>query len=148
MLVLEQLCDAGMKIKKSKCTITASEVDLLGYVVNSECIRAQEEKVAAIKRLQPPRSIKEIRSFLGVTGYYRTCIPQYAQENATTLRSPIFDRIIISVTKYDYFCKPIAITLNIILYEFNVSRVYGHTINLLPSEYINSETMSPILIFV
>ena len=60
------------------------------------------------------------------------------------------DRITISVTKYDYFCKPITITLNIILYEFIVSRLglYGHTINILPSEYINSETMSPILIFV
>ena len=42
--------------------------------------------------------------------------------------------------------RPIAITLNIILYEF--SGVYGHTINLLPSEYVNSETMSPIIIFV
>ena len=62
--------------------------------------------------------------------------------------SHIFDRIIISVTKYDFFCKPIAITLNIILYEFIVSRVYGHTINLLPGEYINSETLSPIIIFV
>ena len=47
-----------------------------------------------------------------------------------------------------YFCKPIAITLNVILYEFIVSRVYGHTISLYPSEYINSETMSHIIIFV
>ena len=46
--------------------------------------------------------------------------------------------------------NPIAITLNIILYEFNVSRVglNGHTINLLPSEYINWEIMSLIIIFV
>ena len=48
----------------------------------------------------------------------------------------------------NYFCKPIAITLDIILYEFIVSRVYGHTISLYPSEYINSETMSHIIIFV
>ena len=46
----------------------------------------------------------------------------------------------------NYFCKPIAITLNIILYEFIVSGVYGHTIiiSLYPREYINSETMSHI----
>ena len=50
----------------------------------------------------------------------------------------------------NYFCKPIVITLNIILYEFIVSRVYGHTISIYPSEYINSEIMShrPIIIFV
>ena len=48
----------------------------------------------------------------------------------------------------NYFCKPIAITLNITLYEFIVSRVYGYTISLYPSEYINSETMSHIIIFV
>ena len=48
----------------------------------------------------------------------------------------------------NYFCKPIAITLNIILYEFIVSRVYGHTISLYPCEYINSETTSHIIIFV
>ena len=47
----------------------------------------------------------------------------------------------------NYFCKPIAITLNTILYEFIVSRVYRHTICIYPSEYINSETMSHIIIF-
>ena len=78
-LVLDRLREAGMKIKKSKCTIAAHEVSLLGYVVNSEGIRAQEEKIAAIKQLQAPRSVKEIRSFLGMTGYYRTSIPQYAK---------------------------------------------------------------------
>ena len=52
------------------------------------------------------------------------------QENAAYLRSHIFDRISISVPKYNYFGKPISITLNIILYEFIESRVYGHTIKL------------------
>ena len=45
----------------------------------SEGIRAQEKKVAAIKQLQPPRSIKKICSFLEMTGYYHICIPQCAQ---------------------------------------------------------------------
>ena len=52
------------------------------------------------------------------------------QENAALLRSHIFDRIIISVPKYNYFGKPISITLNIILYEFIESIVYGHNIKL------------------
>ena len=45
--------------------------------------------------------------------------------------------------KIKLFCKPIAITLNIMLYKFIVSRVYG--IISAYSEYINGETMSPII---
>ena len=48
-------------------------------------------------------------------------------------------------SKIQLFCKHIEITLNIILYEFIVSR---HTIKLQPREYINWETMSPLIIFV
>ena len=42
----------------------------------------------------------------------------------------MFDRIIISVPKYNFFGKPISITLNVILYEFIESRVYGHDMKL------------------
>ena len=77
--VLECLRDAGLKIKASKCAIAAPEVELLGYVVGEDGIKPQESKVTAIKRLQPPQSRKEIRSFLGMTGYYRNCIPDYAK---------------------------------------------------------------------
>ena len=54
----------------------------------------------------------------------------------------------IAVSFKDYFCKPMPFTLNIILYKFNVSRVYVHTISQYHSEYINSGTISHIIIFV
>ena len=78
-LVLERLKNAGLRIKTSKCTIAAPEVELLGYTVSEKGIRAQSSKISAIKQLDVPTTVREIRSFLGMTGYYRNCIPQYAK---------------------------------------------------------------------
>ena len=64
--------DAGLTIKTSKCTIAASEVELLGYTVNASGVRVQESKLDVIKNLSVPTCVKDIRSFLRMTGYYST----------------------------------------------------------------------------
>ena len=77
--VLQKLKEAGLKVKPSKCAIAQAEVELLGYVVNDQGIRPQLKKIEAIQKLARPKSVKEVRSFLGMTGYYRQCIPDYAK---------------------------------------------------------------------
>lgn len=76
--VLERFRQAGLQLKPSKCHFGLPELDLLGYVVSAKGIRPQPKKIEAIKNLDHPTDVKGVRSFLGVVGYYRQCIPGFA----------------------------------------------------------------------
>ena len=69
--VLQKMEGAGLKVNPSKCAIAQAEVELLGYVVNDQGIRPQLKKIETIQKLARPKPVKEVRSFLGMTGYYR-----------------------------------------------------------------------------
>lgn len=70
---------ANMKIQLDKSEFLKREIEFLGYVVSREGIGANPKKVQAIIDLPPPRNLKELRSFLGMTGYYRRFIRDYAK---------------------------------------------------------------------
>ena len=55
----------------------------LGHVVGSGEVQPEQEKVEAVKCYPTPRSKKQVRAFLGLTGYYRKFIPAYADLAAT-----------------------------------------------------------------
>ena len=76
--VLERLRRAGLRTKPSKCHIGQEEVRLLGYVINADGIKSDPEKTRAIANMRPPQDVKEVRSFLGTTGYYRQTIAKVA----------------------------------------------------------------------
>ena len=80
---LSQVFDAlegnGLKLKASKCTFSASSVELLGYVVSADGIKCNPGKTEAIANLPTPRNVKDVRSFLGMAGYYKQCVPQFAK---------------------------------------------------------------------
>ena len=82
--VLQTLADAGLTLKDSKCHWAQTKIDLLGYVVSAQGVSAQSSKTSAIKALAPPNDVSELRRFLGMTGYYRQLIPEYARK-ATAL---------------------------------------------------------------
>ena len=77
--VFETLQQAGLTVKLSKCEFSQPEVKLLGYIVSGQGIRSDPEKARAISEMAPPTDVKGVRSFLGMTGYYRQCIPNYAE---------------------------------------------------------------------
>ena len=77
--VFERLAQAGLKLKMSKCDFAKPEVKLLGYLVNKDGIKTNPAKISAIEKLQPPTNVREIRSFLGISGYYRQCLEGYAR---------------------------------------------------------------------
>ena len=68
-----------LTIKLSKCNFGQKEVKLLGFIVSGQGIRSDPEKVSAIQDMAPPEDARAVRAFLGVTGYYRQCIPDYAR---------------------------------------------------------------------
>ena len=53
---------------------------MLGHRIRPGCIGPDPEKVTAIARLLPPRNIRELSAFLGLVGFYRKFIPQFAKK--------------------------------------------------------------------
>jgi hypothetical protein len=78
-LVFARLRQYGLSLKRSKCRFAAPVVELLGFVISAQGISVNPEKVAAIASLPPPTSVKEVRGFLGMTGYYRQTVNHYAE---------------------------------------------------------------------
>ena len=76
--VLETLKQANLTAKPSKCSFGQSKVNYLGYVVGEGIIEPQKTKVEAVANKTQPKTKKDVKSFLGLTGYYRKFVPNYA----------------------------------------------------------------------
>ena len=77
--VFSRLQEHNLKLKPSKCEFLKSEITYLGHIVSQEGIRTDPEKTEAIKSWPIPRTVKDVRAFLGFTGYYRRFIRNYAR---------------------------------------------------------------------
>jgi hypothetical protein len=75
--VLDLLVHDNWKIKLSKCSYATNQVTYLGHVVNSQGIVTDPTKIQAIAQWPVPSSLKELRSFLGLAGYYRKFIRHF-----------------------------------------------------------------------
>src|SRR3954464_12919967 len=78
-LVLEKLREHQLYAKFSKCEFWLKEVGFLGHVVSGEGIAVDPSKVEAVTQWQTPTSVGEIRSFLGLAGYYRRFIENFSK---------------------------------------------------------------------
>nr|CAI5868931.1 unnamed protein product [Callosobruchus analis] len=76
--VFQKLKGAGLKIQIDKCEFLCKSVEFLGHVVTPEGIRPNPKKIEAIKKFPIPKTAKEIKSFLGLIGYYRKFINNFA----------------------------------------------------------------------
>ena len=65
-----------MKLNPVKCTFGATSEKLLGFVVNKKGIEIDPDKVRAIQDLPPPRTQREVRSFMGRLNYIARFISQ------------------------------------------------------------------------
>ena len=69
--VLQTLREKKLYAKLSKCDFRLKEVSFLGHIVSAEGIRVDPRKIEAVVNWKPPRNVIEVRSFLGLAGYYR-----------------------------------------------------------------------------
>jgi len=67
-----------MKISLEKSTFFKRETSFLGYIVSYNVIKTDPEKIDAIIKYPLPKNIRELRSFLGLTVYYRKFVLNYA----------------------------------------------------------------------
>ena len=77
--VFSRLKQHGLKLKPSECEFFKSSVRYLGHVVSEQGVQTDPDKIEALASWPEPSSIKELRSFLGFTGYYRRFIKDYAR---------------------------------------------------------------------
>ena len=77
-LVLERFRDHNLTLKPSKCSFSKVALKLLGYIVGADGISADPEKLKAIAALPTPSTVSQLRTFLGMSGYYRQLVPNYA----------------------------------------------------------------------
>ena len=77
-IALQVLRDNQLYAKASKCEFWLEVVKFLGHVVSKDGIVVDESKVEAVLNWKQPTSVFEIRSFLGLAGYYRRFIPDFS----------------------------------------------------------------------
>lgn len=76
--VLQRIREANLKLSPTKCHFFRKEVEYLGHIVSSEGIKTSPAKVEKIKNWPTPANSDELRSFLGLCGYYRKFINDYS----------------------------------------------------------------------
>lgn len=82
--VLGKIHAAGLTLNLQKCEWARQETKYLGYQLGRGEVRPQVDKVEAILNSPRPQTKKQVRSFLGLIGWYRRFIPQFA-----TLATPL-----------------------------------------------------------
>ena len=78
-LVLGRLKEAGLTLAGDKCKILQNEVKFLGHVINGDGIAMDPDKIKIVSQWPEPKNVRELRGFLGLTGYYRRFIRDYAE---------------------------------------------------------------------
>lgn len=81
-VVLDRLHSAGLTVNPSKCVFAAAETEYLGYVIGKGVIQPQVSKIQAIESCPLPQTKKQLRSFLGMAGFYHRFIPQFSARAA------------------------------------------------------------------
>ena len=79
--VLEKLRNAYLSLKLSKCYFFTKEIQHLGHILSTKGIRPLPSTIQAIENMHPSKTPKQVHTFLGLVGYYRKCIRNFAKKD-------------------------------------------------------------------
>ena len=85
-IVFDKLREAGLKVKEKKCTFGSGSCIYLGHIVGNGLAQPMECKVEEVKIFKQPKTKKDVRSILGLCGYYQIFIP-----NFSSIATPLSD---------------------------------------------------------
>ncbi|CAF1214383.1 unnamed protein product [Rotaria sp. Silwood1] len=77
--VFDRLKTAGLTLKASKCDFCRKELKYLEHIITPDGIKPDPGLIDSVKLFPQPTRLKDIQSFLGLTGYYRKFIKDYAK---------------------------------------------------------------------
>ncbi|KAD4586659.1 hypothetical protein E3N88_24260 [Mikania micrantha] len=77
-LVFQSLLNNKLVAKLTKCLFGQTTVGYLGHVISAHGVAVDPDKIACIRDWPTPKTVKDVRSFLGLSGYYRRFIHHYA----------------------------------------------------------------------
>ena len=77
--VFRRLREFNLKLNPSKCSFMRKEVNYLGHVITDKGVKPDPQKIKCVLDFPIPTNTKELKSFLGLSGYYRRFIPSYGQ---------------------------------------------------------------------
>lgn len=127
--IFEKLSEHNLKLQPDKCEFLRKEVSYLGHIISDKGVQPNPDKIEAILNIKQPKNPKDIKSFLGLVGYYRKIIPNFSKTakpltNLLKKEHPFiwseeceksFQRLKISLTKepilqYPNFEQPFVLT--------------------------------------
>ncbi len=77
-LVFQKLTQAGLRAKLTKCEFLKLRIEFLGHLVDGDGIHTVDSKIAAVLKFPTPKSVENVRPFLGLAGYYRVFVKTFA----------------------------------------------------------------------
>jgi hypothetical protein len=78
-LIMEKLREHKLYAKFSKCEFWLNKVGFLGHIISAEGVAVDPSKVASVTEWETPKNVGDIRSFLGLAGYYRRFIENFSK---------------------------------------------------------------------
>jgi hypothetical protein len=76
--VFQRFKKANLELQPEKCDFSKDRVAYLGYVLSQKGIEAADDKIRAVQQYPVPKSVKEVRAFLGLCSFYRRLVPHFA----------------------------------------------------------------------
>ena len=77
--VLQKLREHKLYAKLSKCDFCRTSIEYLGHIISADGVATDPKKVQVVREWPVPEDVGQLRSFLGMVGYYRRFIPQFSK---------------------------------------------------------------------